>query len=100
MKAQRTPWFKRGTRPFRAGVYRIRYNVAIGMEPVQTVIGYAYWSHRKGWCQCCPTAKEALHRNHYELGRVDWTINAKRIQPEWQGRMLCVEPSGSERGEV
>jgi len=93
-----TPWFKSGTKPARAGVYRIRYGVALGMLPAQIVIGYAYWSRRRGWCQYCLTAKEALRRNHYELGRVDWAVNAARIQPEWRGHAFTAiaKASGSQ----
>lgn len=62
----KTPWFTKGQRPARAGVYQVRWNVFFGMDPEPTVcIAYAYWSRRKGWCQPDATPRGALRRNHY-----------------------------------
>lgn len=73
-----TPWFKSGSRPRRAGVYRVRYWRVFLRYSDCLVTGYAYWSRRLGWRSLAGTPKEAMQRKAYALA----------VQmPEWQGTL-------------
>jgi hypothetical protein len=75
-----TPWFESGTRPWRAGVYRIRYRglTAGGWS----VTRFAYWSARLGWRASAHSPAAAM--------KLRYVPNGGRRAPEWRG--LAADP--------